>query len=147
MNRAQGPQRREPGLPPLGVQEAFSGEGIAKDDLKGEQGLARKGGRAGEAHTWSWLAAVQGNPRGTACETGKRTRGTADQMLESRLRQVLSRSASFCRPKDRIQDPERASEQPGGLGKTRRCRGLRTGTSSKCLLAWVPPCENECPRK
>lgn len=146
MSRARGSPRREPGLPPLGVQEAFTGEGIAKDDLKGAQGLARKVGRGGEAHTWRWLA-DQGNPTGTARETGKRTRGTADRMLESRLRQALSRSASFCRLMDRIQDPERASKPPGGLGKRRRCRGLRTGISSKCLLAWVPSCENSCPRK
>lgn len=142
MNRARGSQRREPGLPPLGVQEAFTGEGIAEDDLKGEQGLARKGGRAGEAHTWRWLAAVQGNPRGTAREPGTRTRGTADRVLEGRPGQALSGSAAFCRLEDRIQDPEGAPKPLGGLGKRRRCRGLRTSISRKCLLAWVPPCKN-----
>ena len=102
-------------------------------------------GRVGEAHTWRRLAAVQGNPRGTARETGKRTRGTADRMLESRLRQALSRPASFCRLKDRIQDPERASKPPGGLGKRRRCRGPRTGISSSACWPGYHPVRTSAP--
>lgn len=74
MNRAQEPQRRGLMTPHLwGDQEAFSEEGIPEDDLKDEQGLARKAGRerGRGAHTWRWLVAVQGNPRGIACVTGK----------------------------------------------------------------------------
>lgn len=103
-----------------GDQEAFSEERIPEDDLKGEQGLARKG-RQGVGKRGTYLEVAggsSGEPQGYSLCDRERTRVTAGQMLESRLSQVLSRSISFCRLKDSLQNREHASEPPGGLGKT-----------------------------